>query len=158
MSAPMTFEFQRLSQDNALVIADEWKYGGVYSFYDMTADVEDYEEFVDENRRNANDHYQAMAGGGLAGFFCVVQDGPVIEIGLGLRPDLCGNGVGKGFVSQVVGFIEARYQFDKLVLHVAAFNQRAVKVYRSCGFQDVKVIEQSSNGGVYEFLVMEKVR
>ena len=33
MSAPMTFEFQRLSQDNALVIADEWKYGGVYSFY-----------------------------------------------------------------------------------------------------------------------------
>lgn len=158
MSAPMTFEFQRLSQDSALVIADEWKYGGVYSFYDMTADWEDYEEFVDEDRRNANDHYQAMAGGGLAGFFCVVQDGPVIEIGLGLRPDLCGNGLGKGFVSQVVGFIEARYRFDKLVLHVAAFNQRAVKVYRSCGFQDVKVIEQSSNGGVYEFLVMEKVR
>ena len=86
----------------------------------------------------------------------MVRDGPVLEIGLGLRPDLCGKGVGKGFVDQITGFIDAHYQFDKLVMHVAAFNQRAVKVYRSCGFRDVKVIEQKSNGGVYEFLVMEK--
>ena len=98
----MIFEFQRLSQNNALIIANRWKYDGAYSFYDMTADLEDYEEFIDEGLRNANDHYQAMSNGGLAGFFCVVQDGPVIEIGLGLRPDLCGNGVGKGFVNQVV--------------------------------------------------------
>ena len=154
----MTFEFQRLSQNNALIIANRWKYDGAYSFYDMTADLEDYEEFIDEGLRNANDHYQAIADGGLAGFFCVVQDGPVIEIGLGLRPDLCGNGVGKGFVNQVVSFIGAHYQFDKLVMHVAAFNQRAVKVYRRCGFRDVKVIQQSSNGGIYEFLVMEKAR
>ena len=124
----------------------------------MTEDPEDYEEFVDEDLRNANDHYQAMAGGGLAGFFCVVRDGPVIELGLGLRPDLCGKGVGKDFVDQIVGFTGAHYQFDKLAVHVAAFNQRAVKVYRSCGFRDVKVIQQGSNGGVYEFLVMEKVR
>ncbi len=154
----MIFEFQKLSQSNALVIANEWKYGGAYSFYDMTADIEDYREFIDEDLRNANDHYQAIAGGGLAGFFCVIQNGPDIEIGLGLRPDLCGKGVGKGFVDQVVDFIGAHYQFDKLVMHVAAFNQRAVKVYRSCGFQDVKVIQQGSNGGVYEFLVMEKVQ
>ena len=154
----MTFEFQRLSQNNALIIANRWKYDGAYSFYDMTADLEDYEEFIDEGLRNANDHYQAMSNGGLAGFFCVVQDGPVIEIGLGLRPDLCGNGVGKGFVDQVVSFIGTHYQFDKLVMHVAAFNQRAVKVYRRCGFRDVNVIQQSSNGGIYEFLVMEKAR
>lgn len=152
----MIFEFQGLSQNNALVIANEWKYEGAYSFYDMTADLEDYEEFIDESLRNANDHYQAMAEGGLAGFFCVVRDGPVIEIGLGLRPDLCGKGVGKGFVDQAVDFISTHYQFDKLVMHVAAFNQRAVKVYRSCGFRDIKMIEQGSNGGVYEFLVMEK--
>lgn len=156
--SPMIFEFQRLSQSSALIIANEWKYDGVYSFYDMTADLEDYEEFIDEGLRNANDHYQAMAGGTLAGFFCVIQDGPAIEIGLGLRPDLCGKGVGKGFVDQAVSFIEGHYQFDKLVMHVAVFNQRAVKVYRSCGFRDAGLIEQSSNGGVYEFLIMEKMR
>ena len=57
----MIFEFQKLSQSNALVIANEWKYGGAYSFYDMTADIEDYREFIDEDLRNANDHYQAIA-------------------------------------------------------------------------------------------------
>lgn len=154
----MIFEFQRLRQSHALIIANQWKYEGVYSFYDMTADLEDYEEFIDEGLRNANDHYQAMADGGLAGFFCVIQDGPAIEIGLGLRPDLCGKGIGKEFVYQVVGFIGTHYQFDMLVMHVAAFNQRAVKVYRSCGFRDVKTIQQNSNGGIYEFLVMEKTR
>lgn len=54
---PVIFEFQRLSQSNALIIANEWKYDGEYSFYDMTADSEDYEEFIDEDLRNANDHY-----------------------------------------------------------------------------------------------------
>ena len=53
----MTFEFQRLSQNNALIIANRWKYDGAYSFYDMTADLEDHEEFIDEGLRNANDHY-----------------------------------------------------------------------------------------------------
>lgn len=154
----MTFEFQPLSQGSALVIANQWKYDGVYSFYDMTADLEDYEEFIDEDLRNTNDHYQAMVNGELAGFFCVVQDGPAIEIGLGLRPDLCGKGVGTEFVDQMISLIDAHYQFDKLAVRVAAFNQRAAKVYRRCGFRDVKVIQQNSNGGVYEFLVMEKPR
>lgn len=155
---PVIFEFQRLSQSNALIIANEWKYDGEYSFYDMTADLEDYEEFIDEDLRNANDHYQAMVNGELAGFFCVIQNGPAIEIGLGLRPDLCGKGIGTEFADQMTGFIGAHYQFEKLVMHVAAFNQRAAKVYRRCGFRDTKVIRQSSNGGVYEFLVMEKAR
>lgn len=102
----MTFDFQRLSQSNAVVIANEWKYDGVYSFYDMTADLEDYEEFIDETLRNKNDHYQAVANNELAGFFCVIQEGPMIEIGLGLKPDFCGKGAGKGFVNQIVNFID----------------------------------------------------
>lgn len=152
----MVFDFQKLSQRNALVIADEWKYDGVYSFYDMTEDLEDYEEFIDEELRNKNDHYQATVGGELAGFFCIVQNGSVIEIGLGLKPDFCGKGIGKNFVEQITAFISVNYRYDKLVLNVAVFNQRAIKVYRSCGFKDVKVMEQKSNGGIYEFLVMEK--
>lgn len=154
----MIFEFQKLSQSNAMAIADGWKYDGIYSFYDMTADPEDYEEFVDEELRNKNDHYQAIANDELAGFFCVIREGPDIEIGLGLRPDLCGKGAGKGFVDQIVDFIDANYQYDRLVMHVAAFNQRAVKAYRSCGFEAAGTIEQNSNGGVYEFLVMERKR
>lgn len=39
----MEFVFSKLSQPNALDIADNWKYDGEYSFYDMTEDIEDYE-------------------------------------------------------------------------------------------------------------------
>lgn len=152
----MVFDFQKLSQSNALMIANEWKYEGVYSFYDMTEDLEDHEGFIDESLRNKNDHYQATVGNELAGFFCVVQEASSIEIGLGLKPDLCGKGAGKDFVEQITAFIQTNYRCDKLVMNVAVFNQRAIKVYRSCGFKDVKVIKQRSNGGVYEFLVMEK--
>ena len=68
----MLFCFQKLSQKNALIIADNWKYDGEYAFYDMTADPEDYEEFVDEKLRNENDHFEAIMEGDLVGFFMTI--------------------------------------------------------------------------------------
>ena len=56
-------EFQTLSQEHALCIADTWHYDGIYEFYDMTADPEDYAEFVDEIQRSKNDHYEALQDG-----------------------------------------------------------------------------------------------
>lgn len=105
----MMFNFQKLSQSNALIVADQWKYDGIYSFYDMTADLEDYEEFTDESLRNRNDHYQAIVDDKLAGFFCVIPEDSVLEIGLGLRPDFCGKGFGKDFVKQILCFIQTKY-------------------------------------------------
>ena len=152
----MLFCFQKLSQKNALIIADNWKYDGEYAFYDMTADPEDYEEFVDEKLRNENDHFEAIMEGDLVGFFCVVRDNSEMEIGLGLRPDLCGKGIGKDFVHQIVKYIETHYTYTKLIMKVASFNQRAIKVYRQCGFKVCGNTEQHSNGGIYSFTVMEK--
>ena len=152
----MEFAFRPLSQVHALEIANDWKYDGIYSFYDMTADEEDYAEFVDENLRNKNDYFEALEHDELIGFFCVIQEGNSIEIGLGLRPDICGKGKGKEFVRQITDYIENNYKFDKLVMNVAAFNQRAIKVYRSCGFKEQETISRSSNGGIYEFLSMVK--
>lgn len=148
--------FRPLTQAHALEIADEWKYEGIYSFYDMTADPEDYEGFVDADLRNKNDHYEVLENESLIGFFCVIREGASIEIGLGMRPDLCGKGKGRWFLEQILAFIERNYEFDKLIMNVARFNQRAIKVYHSCGFQDAELIKRSSNGGIYEFLTLIK--
>lgn len=43
----MELVFRPLTQIHALEIANEWKYDDIYSFYDMTADAEDYKEFID---------------------------------------------------------------------------------------------------------------
>ncbi len=152
----MELVFQPLTQIHALEIANDWKYDDIYSFYDMTADAEDYEEFIDEDLRNKNDHYEALENNELIGFFCVIQENSSIEIGLGMRPDICGKGNGKQFVKQIIDFIEQNYKFDKLIMNVASFNQRAIKVYRSCGFLDSEITNRSSNGGVYEFLTLIK--
>lgn len=152
----MELVFRPLTQIHALEIANEWKYDGIYSFYDMTADPEDYEEFVDENLRNKNDHYEAWENDEFIGFFCVIQENASIEIGLGMRPDICGKGKGNQFIRQIVDFLEHNYTFDRLILNVAVFNERAIKVYRSCGFKDLEITKRSSNGGVYEFLTLVK--
>ena len=70
----MELVFKPLTQIHALEIANEWKYDNIYSFYDMTADVEDYEEFIDEDLRNQNDHYEVLENNKLFGFFCVIQE------------------------------------------------------------------------------------
>lgn len=148
--------FRPLTQAHALEIANEWKYDSIYSFYDMTADPEDYEGFVNADLRSKNDHYEVLENENLSGFFCVIREGTSIEIGLGMRPDLCGKGKGRQFLEQILAFIERNYEFDKLIVNVASFNQRAIKVYHSCGFLDSELIKRSSNGGIYEFLTLIK--
>lgn len=152
----MIFDFRKLSQNNALTIANEWKYDGEYSFYDMTADLEDYEEFIDEKLRNKNDYYEAIADNEVVGFFSILRKDFSIEIGLGLRPDICGKGIGKQFINEILDFIDKHYKFNKLIMNVATFNQRAIKVYHLCGFKDYEVKYQKSNDGVYEFLTLVK--
>lgn len=152
----MKLVFRPLTQIHALEIANEWKYDGIYSFYDMTADAEDYEEFIDEASRNQNDHFEALENNELFGFFCVIPENASIEIGLGMRPDLCGTGRGKQFVEQITDFLKHHYKFDALIMNVASFNERAIKVYRACGFEGSEVTKRSSNGGVYEFLTLVK--
>lgn len=152
----MEYLFRKMTQESATTIADVWKYEGQYAFYDMTADMEDYEELISEEARNQNDYYEALADRELVGFFCAVRDRRDLEIGLGLRPDLCGRGLGGGFLKQIMAFVGRHYQYDALIVRVATFNQRAIRVYRACGFADDGVYTQLIGGASYEFLKMIK--
>lgn len=150
------FTFDKMSQSSAEAIADTWKYDGEYAFYDMTADPEDYAELICEETRNRSDYFEARLNGALAGYFCAEASGEGLEIGLGLRPDLCGKGMGKAFFSQILDFVAGRYACQTLILRVAAFNRRAMRVYRACGFADDGSYLQKTNGGEYAFVKMVK--
>ena len=56
---------------------------------------------------------------------------------------------------RILDYIAEHYRFTELKVDVAAFNERAIKVYRSCGFVVSRDFLQSTNGGVYEFLEMK---
>ena len=92
----------------------------------------------------------------LAGFLAVKLTGPEAEIGLGLRPDLTGHGVGESFVRTCLRFASAALGAQSYTLAVAAFNRRAITVYERAGFQEVERFEQFTNGELHAFIRMAR--
>ncbi|MGT9658487.1 GNAT family N-acetyltransferase [Enterococcus faecalis] len=123
----MVFKIERMEQKTAVQIADEWKYPGVYAFYDMTADPEDYEELIHPDQRG--DHYfQVSCNEELFGFFCVFQENhsETIEFGMGIKPEHTGQGLGQKYLEAVLIYLIENYCFTSIRLAVAEFNQRAI--------------------------------
>ena len=54
---------------------------------------------------------------------------------LGLRPDLCGQGVARAFLPLVVAEARSRARDGSVTLQVRAFNGRAITAYRRVGFR-----------------------
>lgn len=148
---------KKMEQSDAIEIADRWKYDGEYAFYDMTADPEDYEEITDPEKRGGR-YFSVFTGDELTGFFCVERQGADVEIGLGLRPDLTGQGRGGAFLAELLSFVAENYSYENIRINVASFNQRAVKVYRRAGFMKTGTARVPANGGIYDFTIMELKR
>ncbi|WP_125705715.1 GNAT family N-acetyltransferase [Lacticaseibacillus daqingensis] len=153
-----TYHFEPLTQANAVTIADRWHYPVPYDFYDMTADVEDYEELIDPQQRGTAYHQATDEKGQLVGFWVLMAtDEPgTVELGLGLAPALTGGGRGEDFLQQILTHLRCQLAEARVVLDVAAFNVRAQKVYARAGFRVTGRHQQATNGGVYPFITMAR--
>ena len=151
----MEFNFRHIDESYANIIAN-WHYEGIYAFYDMDQDLEDLEEL--QNPRSWVDKYFGVVNecNELIGFFCFEQENGGIIIGLGLRPDLTGKGLGKEFVEAGLKFAKNKYSPNQFSLSVALFNQRAIMIYEKVGFRSDGIYKHKTNDGEYEFLRMVK--
>lgn len=147
-------KIENMTQIQAVEIADTWKYEGIYKFYDMTEDPEDYAEITDSVLRGDR-YWSVLDGEKLIGFFCLEPDDETVELGLGLKPEYTGKGFGKEFVDLIVDFIRKNYHFKEIMLSVVSFNNRAIRCYEKCGFRKTCVIPQKANGSLYEFVIMQ---
>ena len=82
------------------------------------------------------------------------EGGEDLEIGLGLRPDLTGRGLGAAFLAAGLDFARERFAPDRFTLAVATFNERAITVYKRAGFARGRVYMHWTNGAEWEFLEM----
>ncbi|MGT2846437.1 GNAT family N-acetyltransferase [Streptococcus massiliensis] len=147
---------QPLSQRHALEIANDWHYEGIYAFYNMEADPEDYAELISEEARG-NRYYQVLRDGSLYGFFYLEEVAPEsFELGLGLKPEHCGKGQGKAFLELILSYIKEHFSAKTVFLSVADFNQRAQALYLNSSFDIVDRYPQETNGDSYLFVKMKK--
>ncbi|MCL2571800.1 MAG: GNAT family N-acetyltransferase [Defluviitaleaceae bacterium] len=127
-----------MTEEYAEVIT-QWKYDGEYSFYDnRDGDASGYMDGT---------HFVCIGSDGeMIGYYSFGDDARVptveegvycdeyMDIGLGLRPDLCGQGFGKYFFAAGISFVSERFGTGKFRLSVAVFNERAIKTYKRAGF------------------------
>jgi [ribosomal protein S18]-alanine N-acetyltransferase len=144
-----------LTQQEADEIAG-WRYDPPYDFYDWSADVDDLDELLDAAKRGDR-YFSARDGtGALVGFFVLGCEEGIAGIGIGLRPDLTGRGLGLSFLENGLAFAKKRYAPDRFRLNVAEFNRRAIKVYERAGFTRTRSFVHETNGGVFSFVEMER--
>ncbi|MGE6415156.1 GNAT family N-acetyltransferase [Planococcus kocurii] len=146
--------FQVMTQEQAEEIANHWRYEGQYSFYNMDADQEDLAAFL--NPQKCKDSYfVVIKEEQISGFYSFNQiTDDVIDIGLGMKPDLTGIGNGLQFLKKGIDFATLTYSPKKITLSVATFNERAITVYKKLGFKEVEYFVQATNGSEFEFLKM----
>ncbi|WP_277584738.1 GNAT family N-acetyltransferase [Psychrobacillus antarcticus] len=150
----MGYKFEIMTQEQAEEIAFNWHYDAEYSFYDMEADKEDFVMFLDQQKRG-DSNFVVTKENDIIGFFSFNKVTiNTIDIGLGMRPNLIGNGNGLEFLKAGIEFAESKYTPQRITLSVATFNQRAIKLYRKIGFEDVGTFTQDTNGDSFEFLKM----
>jgi ribosomal-protein-alanine N-acetyltransferase len=150
------FGIRAMTAEDAGEIA-AWRYPEPYSFYDSARDPDDLAALLDpagwgERYFAADD----LLDHRLAGFFEFTVAEDVVEIGLGLRPDLTGQGLGASFLAAGLEFAGARFSTRSYALAVAAFNRRAIAVYERAGFREVKRYEHFTNGALHEFVLMTR--
>jgi [ribosomal protein S18]-alanine N-acetyltransferase len=144
-----------MAQADAEAVAG-WRYPEPFSFYDWTADQDDLAELLDADLRG--EAYFAVEDdeGQLVGYFSFKPEGRTLVVGLGLRPDLTGRGLGGGFFAAGLDYGRERFAPERFSLAVATFNERAIRVYERAGFERARVYMHETNGGEWEFVEMRR--
>ena len=134
------------ASDDLYLRLREWRYPPPYDFYDGDVDPP----------LNPERFFVALdPEGELVGFYYFEEKPPDLDYGLGLRPDLVGQGLGLEFFNAGLAFAHERYEPRRVYLHVAEFNERARIVYQRAGFEVVsRHVRSFERFGEVPFLTM----
>jgi RimJ/RimL family protein N-acetyltransferase len=135
---------------------ERWRYEPPYDFYDLASDPADAAAMRDPARGK---HRRAVVGddGQLDAYWYFDWHGDVVEVGIGLRPDLTGRGLGESFLRAQLEYAVEHWRPATFRLFVAAWNERAIMVYERLGFREVaRETRHFELVGDHEFIQMER--
>jgi len=162
----MQFTFTLMTEEDARTIRT-WRYEAPYATYNILDSSDDFSEELDHR----SPYYSVRdERGELIGFFnfgtsaqvwgsdepSIFSENRTIDIGLGLRPDLTGKGIGLAFTNAGLDFARKQFAPDNFRLYVFTWNERAIRTYERADFQRGRVFMQRNIHGEYEFLEMHR--
>lgn len=155
----MILSFSPLTKSAAREIVT-WRYEPPYDIYNLDNSEETINYLLDEQY-----HIQAMRdeNNSLVGFCSFGVDGQVpggdysadaLDIGMGIRPDLTGQGRGGNIVASVLDFAQRKFNTNTFRVTIAAFNQRAQRVWEKNSFIPIETFIFEARK--LDFVIMRK--
>ncbi|HJR78640.1 MAG TPA: GNAT family protein [Anaerolineales bacterium] len=157
----MILSFHPLDEESARAILT-WEYEPPYDIYNLgSSEPEETLRYLLDPQYDFYGMYGPQ--GDLEAFSSFGPDGrvsggdyslPALDIGLGVRPDLTGQGHGFAYVNAVIQFAASTYNPDRLRVTIAGFNRRALRVWEKAGFR----VTQKFQGGWenMDFVILTK--
>lgn len=139
------YEFHPMTESAAVEIAG-WQYEPPYDLYNLDSSDATADLALMVDPTNA---YYAITDGSsdLIGFCCFGKEGqvpggdydlPALDVGVGMRPDLIGQGRGQGFLASVLAFARQEFDADCFRATVASFNERSLRMCLTAGFRETQ--------------------
>lgn len=139
----------------------QWKYEPPYEIYNYMPQY--LEEDVAYHIDSANNIYSMYRADELVGYCSFGQDGRVpggdysklaLDIGLMIKPELTGQGLGSEFVKDVIRFARTQFKPNKLRVTILSTNLRAIRVWEKSGFQKTQTFKRERDE--LPFIIMTK--
>jgi len=142
-----------------------WRYPPPYEVYNCDPRRDEEVQAL----LNPEFHYQRIAAGDdpLVGYCCFGLDARVaggdysaaaLDIGLMVRPDLNGRGLGAAFVQATLGFAAQQFPSAAWRVTIAGFNRRAQRVWEKAGFRSVQEFGRRGDGMPFRVFTREAPR
>jgi [ribosomal protein S18]-alanine N-acetyltransferase len=157
--------FNRMTRQYASTIAT-WKYSAPYDLYTPTLDNTGMQKYISALCDPHFAYYAVCsAEGELTGLCCFgidaqvpggdYQDKRFLDVGLGLRPELVGQGLGKDFLQAILDFATTEWDARYFRATIAAFNRRSQRLFVNAGFRNVQLFT-ALHSKPLQFVVMHK--
>lgn len=156
LNKPATFFLIPMTEEHGMEIST-WKYPEPYALYNWepwNQMVRNQYEFAHPGIRESQYRSVMHPEYGLSGFAQLFPMLRVTRLGLGLRPDLCDQGLGAAFVRAIAveaARLNPQHQID---LEVFTWNDRALRAYEKAGFKHTDTYEKLTPIGVSSFHCM----
>ncbi|GEN52663.1 GNAT family N-acetyltransferase [Halobacillus faecis] len=131
----MEFQFRPIKVEDVKQI-DSWNYDGFVEKVEMAPYFESLNQTGKLQGPGGCEGYAAFHEDAVVGLFEYNVNGRIMEVGLALRPDWIGKGLGATYVKQGIAFGLHHYDeaINEVRLEVDERNKAAIRVYEKIGF------------------------